>query len=72
MKFLSYKDLRERGITYSKMHLGRLMRAGKFPRSVKLNDAPNSPNVWNEVEIDEHQARRLAARDAAAAAARAA
>jgi hypothetical protein len=27
MRFLSYQDLRERGISYTKMHLWRLVKA---------------------------------------------
>jgi prophage regulatory protein len=65
MRFLSYPDLRARGIPYSKMHLGRLMRAGKFPRSVKLTDAQNSPNLWHEDEVDALLVERVHARDSA-------
>jgi predicted DNA-binding transcriptional regulator AlpA len=62
---LSYTDLREKkGIRYTKMHLRRLADAGKFPRPTKLNDAPNSPNTWDEGEVDDHIAKRLAARAA--------
>jgi predicted DNA-binding transcriptional regulator AlpA len=66
---LSYDDLREKkGIRYTKMHLSRLAAAGKFPRPTKLNDAPNSPNTWDEGEVDDHIAKRFAARNSEQAA----
>jgi predicted DNA-binding transcriptional regulator AlpA len=63
---LSHNDLREKkGIPYTKMQLHRLAAAGKFPRPIKLNDAPNSPNTWDEGEVDEYIAKRFAARNSA-------
>jgi len=60
MKLLGYQDLRDRGIPYSRPHLWRLVRAGKFPTPIKLT--PGGVNLWPEQEIDELIARRRTAR----------
>jgi prophage regulatory protein len=66
MKILSYADLRsERGIQFSKVHLWRLERAGKFPKRVPLGAARHG---WLETEIDEWILARLAERDGSGAA----
>jgi predicted DNA-binding transcriptional regulator AlpA len=36
MVFLSMATLRAKGIVYSKPHLNRLVRQGKFPRPIKV------------------------------------
>ena len=66
MRFLSYEDLRARGIRFSKMHIHRLVRAGKFPRPVKLGMGANAANAWPEHEIDAWSKNRVADRDGAA------
>jgi prophage regulatory protein len=48
------------GITYSRMHIGRLEKADRFPKRVQLG--PNSV-AWVEDEIIAWQAERIAARD---------
>jgi prophage regulatory protein len=48
-RFLSFKELRARGICYSRTHTWRMVRAGKFPVPVKLGP---SRNAWVESEID--------------------
>jgi prophage regulatory protein len=60
MRFLSYDDLKSKGIAYSKCHLWRLIKAGRFPRPVK---GLGAENTWSESEIDTHVAERVAARD---------
>jgi prophage regulatory protein len=62
MRFLTYDALKENGINYSKPHLWRLIKAGRFPAPVKGLAAEN---VWPEAEIDSIVAERVAARDAA-------
>jgi prophage regulatory protein len=65
-RLLSFPELRAvKGITYSREHIRRLMKARRFPRAVKLGDAPNARVAWSEQEVDEYVADRLAARDAA-------
>ncbi len=33
-------------VPYSRTHLDRLEKVGKFPQSFKLSDHRNSPRVW--------------------------
>jgi prophage regulatory protein len=61
-RMLSYADLRDRGIKYSKQHLNRLSKRGLFPRPVKLG--AGGINTWLEHEIDQYQEDRIKARDA--------
>ena len=60
MRILSFDDLRsEKGIPYSKVHLWRLERDGKFPKRVPLSE---SRHGWAESEIDDWIAERMASR----------
>jgi prophage regulatory protein len=61
-RLLSRSDLRERGIRFSKMHLWRLCRGGKFPRPVKIGGG--NRNTWIESEIDAYLDAAIASRDA--------
>jgi prophage regulatory protein len=54
-RFLSSKDLMERGINYSRVQLWRLIRAGEFPRPVQLS---KQRSAWREADIDEWMAAR--------------
>jgi prophage regulatory protein len=60
-RMLSYADLRDRGINYSKMHLSRLWKRGLFPRPVKLG--AGGINAWLEHEIDQYLEDCIKARD---------
>lgn len=61
MKLLSMADLKpEKGISYSRPHLYRLINAGKFPRPVKLGEARVA---FVESEIDDWLQERVAERD---------
>ena len=61
MRLLSRVELKSvKGIDYSKAHLHRLIRAGKFPRPIKLGE---NRNAWIEEEIDSHIASKIAERD---------
>lgn len=60
MKILSYRDLASRGIPYSKAHLWRLERAGKFPKRVSLTPRCYG---WPEHEIDAWLKEKIAERD---------
>jgi prophage regulatory protein len=51
MRLLHYKDLTSRGIPYSRQWLDQLIKAGKFPRPVKLG---TRRIAWVEAEIDQH------------------
>jgi len=43
---VDWKGLKGLGWPYSRTHTWRLMKAGKFPKSFKLADFPNSHPVW--------------------------
>jgi prophage regulatory protein len=63
IKLLDYDDLRTRGIRMSRVQLWRLIRAGNFPRQIKVG----TKNAWVEGEIDAWIESRIAARDFEAA-----
>lgn len=64
MKVLDYDGLREKGIPYSRPHLWRLVKAGKFPAPIKWGGARNG---WVEEEIDRFIGEKIAERDGVAA-----
>jgi prophage regulatory protein len=64
MRLLDYDDLAAKGIRYSRCHFWRLIKAGRFPKPVKLGDGAR--NVWIEMEIDAFIKDRIAERDQAA------
>jgi prophage regulatory protein len=61
---IPYRDLKARGVPYSKPHLWRLERAGKVPKRVPIGPARYG---YIEAEIDDYIASLVAARDAVAA-----
>ena len=64
MKVIRFPELKSR-VGYSRMHIFRLEKAGKFPRRVQLG--PNSV-AWVEAEIDAWIQSRVDERDRAGAA----
>ncbi|NOX84053.1 MAG: AlpA family transcriptional regulator [Alphaproteobacteria bacterium] len=58
MRIIDLLEVRKR-VVYSKNHIYRLMRAGEFPRQVRLGPARVG---WVEDEIDEWIEQRVAAR----------
>jgi prophage regulatory protein len=48
---LSYSDLRELGIGYSRQHLWRLMTAGRFPRMVAFGPGQAARKAWRRDEV---------------------
>ena len=63
MKLLDLEGLAARGIKFSDTHIWRLIRAGDFPRPVKIGNR----NHWSEEEIDAYIADKLGQRDGRAA-----
>jgi prophage regulatory protein len=61
MRLIDYDGLKAKGINYSRVHLWRLVKAGRFPKPVKLGDGAR--NTWVEEEIEELIAARMAERD---------
>jgi prophage regulatory protein len=63
-RILRYPDLKpEKGIPFSRQHVGTLMAQGRFPRAVHLGEMTRG---WVESEIDQWLAARIAERDSAA------
>jgi prophage regulatory protein len=63
MRLLSLGELKsEKGISYSKPHLYRLIKAGKFPKPVPIGD---NRIAFVEVEIEAWIKTKIADRDAA-------
>ena len=60
MKILRLTDVQER-VPYSKNHIYRLIRAGKFPQRVRLGPARVG---WVEEEIEAWVAAKVRERDA--------
>jgi prophage regulatory protein len=63
MKLLDYDALAAKGIQFSDTHIWRLIKAGDFPRPIKVGNR----NHWVETEIDQYIADKLAQRDSVAA-----
>ena len=63
MKLIAPEDLEsKKGINYSKVHLHRLVKAGKFPKPVKIG-FERGRIAYVESEIDDWIAARIAERD---------
>ena len=58
-RLLTFADLKARGIPWTRMHIGRLEAAGKFPQHIEL--AAKSI-AWFEDEIDDVLEAKAAAR----------
>lgn len=64
MKVLTLEALRDKGISYSRTHLKRLIDSGKFPKPARFTDDVRTSRLfWSEKEIDAWLKSRLAARD---------
>jgi prophage regulatory protein len=64
MRIVRFRELSERkGITWSRSHVDREEKAGRFPQRVKIG--PNSIG-WVEEEIDQWLAERARSRETAA------
>jgi prophage regulatory protein len=62
-RVLVFKQLQpEKGIPYTRQHLGRLERRGLFPKRIRVG--PNRVG-WLEDELDEHVERAADARESA-------
>ena len=63
-RLIPYENLRLKGISYSKLHLWRMEKAGKFPKRVPIGAGRYA---YVESEIDDYIEQKIAARDGAAA-----
>ncbi len=64
MRLIDKHELRKK-VPYHEVHIGRLERAGKFPKRVKCGA---NRVAWIESEVDDWIAAKMAERDAEAAA----
>jgi prophage regulatory protein len=60
-RLLRYDELKDKGVVWTRMHLDRLEKAGRFPRRVHLSQRTVG---WIEDEIDAFLAAKLAERNA--------
>jgi len=58
---LMFSDLAHKGIPFSRQHVARLIKQGRFPAPIKLGVGTNR---WISSEIDDWLAQRKADRDA--------
>jgi predicted DNA-binding transcriptional regulator AlpA len=65
-KFLSYNDLVQRGIRFSRVHIRRLERTGDFPVHVELGSGNEIQTsiAWVAAEIEAWESGLIAKRDA--------
>jgi hypothetical protein len=62
LKILFQRDLSTKGISWSRQHVNRKIRAKEFPApDGKTSDAPSAPNFWFEHTIDKYLQKRAAA-----------
>ena len=62
-RIVLYPELKEFGIPYSRVHIDRLTRAGKFPKKVKLASLADLGRVgWFEDELAAHFRKQAKAR----------
>ena len=54
MRLLSYQDLADKGISFSRQHISRLVKKKRFPPPFKMSGSDKGPNSWFEDVIDEH------------------
>lgn len=58
---LAFSDLATKGVPFTRQHVARLIKQGRFPAPIKLGIGTNR---WISSEIDDWLAQRKADRDA--------
>jgi prophage regulatory protein len=59
-RLLTFADLKARGIPWTRMHIGRLEAAAKFPQHIDLGE---NSIAWFEDEIDDFLEAKATARE---------
>jgi prophage regulatory protein len=59
--YLAFSDLAGRGIPFTRQHIARLIKQGRFPAPIKLGIGTNR---WIASEVDAWFIQRMAERDA--------
>jgi len=62
MRIITWKELRL-SVPYSRQHVARLEKEGRFPKRVRLGDSPRGRVGWIEGEIDQWLQSRIDRRD---------
>ena len=62
MKLIAFPALSDKGISFSRMHIYRLMKSGEFPKTVPVG---KNRVAWLESELDAWIESRVAQRDGA-------
>jgi prophage regulatory protein len=55
-RLLTFPQLAKFGISYTRQHIARMERAGRFPKRVQL--APGGRVCWHQAEIEDWLASR--------------
>lgn len=63
LEFFYFPELAQNGVPFCRVHLGRLERAGEFPKRIRLSA---NRVAWLRDEIEEWKRRRIAARSCSA------
>jgi prophage regulatory protein len=64
-RLIAYEELRAKGIPFSKPHIWRLEKQGRFPKRIYIgNEGGRSSYAWSEAEIDAHIEKLIEKRDA--------
>jgi len=62
LKIMFQRDLRKKGITWTRQHVHRKVKRKEFPPpDGKTSDTPSAPNWWWEHTIDKYLRQRAAA-----------
>ncbi len=62
LELLAFSDLAEKGVPFSRQHIARLIKCGRFPAPIKLGTGTNR---WIAAEVANWLSERKAERDAA-------
>lgn len=65
MQLVSLEELQQMGIPFKTQHINRLIKAGHFPKAIKLGPSRNSKKAWLKTDIEAWLAQRIAVRDGA-------
>jgi prophage regulatory protein len=60
MRILDHRALKDRGVSFTSVHLLRLEKLGRFPKRVRVGE---NRVGWIEAEIDQYLRERIAVRD---------
>lgn len=62
IRILFFGELKPKGVPFTRQHIDRLEKAGRFPRHIKVG---KNTNGWIESEVDQYIINRIKERDQA-------